>query len=134
MTLIAHPRNLDQVERGIEDALRSFAGREANGVELPEITAAQRIDKIGNMSALAIIEACETTGKDIEEAGQAAVDIAAGIMNEAKQLATELRANGRKISEHLREFAVLAKKVSTAMRDTRAEVLSAPEEKTAPGT
>ncbi len=55
-------------------------------------------------------------------------------MNEAKQLATELRANGRKISEHLREFAVLAKKVSTAMRDTRAEVLSAPEEKTAPGT
>src|SRR6266852_4231084 len=130
MTLIAHPRNLDQVERGIEDALRSFAGREANGVELPEITAAQRIDKIGNMSALAIIEASETTARDIEAAAQAAVDIAADIMKEAQQLASELRASGNKIGERLREFATLAKKVSTAMRDTRAKVLSPPEEKT----
>ncbi len=134
MTLIAHPRNLDQVERGIEDALRSFAGREANGVELPEITAAQRIDKIGNMSALAIIEASETTARDIEAAAQAAVDIAADIMKEAQQLASELRASGNKIGERLREFATLAKKVSTAMRDTRAKVLSPPEEKTPPGT
>src|SRR6266496_1805969 len=127
MTLIAHPRNLDQVERGIEDALRSFAGREANGVELPEITAAQRIDRIGNMSALAIIETSETTAKDIEAAGQAAVDIAADIMKEAQQLATELRESGKKMSEHLREFAVLARKVSTAMRDTRADVLNPSE-------
>ncbi len=134
MEAVEHASNLDRVERGIEDALRNFTDRDANGGKLPAITALDRIDKIGNLSALAIIEACETTAKDIEEAGQAAVDIAAGIMNEAKQLATELRANGRKISEHLREFAVLAKKVSTAMRDTRAEVLSAPEEKTAPGT
>ena len=134
MTLIAHPRNLDQVERGIEDALRSFAGREANGVELPEITAAQRIDKIGNMSALAIIEASETTARDIEAAAQAAVDIAADIMKEAQQLASELRASGNKIGERLREFATLAKKVSTAMRDTRAKVLSPPEEKTPLGT
>ena len=134
MTLIAHPRNLDQVERGIEDALRSFAGREANGVELPEITAAERIDKIGNMSALAIIEASETTARDIEAAAQAAVDIAADIMKEAQQLASELRASGNKIGERLREFATLAKKVSTAMRDTRAKVLSPPEEKTPPGT
>ncbi len=137
MEAAEHASNLDRVERGIEDALRNFTDRDANdanGGKLPAITALDRIDKIGNLSALAIIEACETTAKDIEEAGQAAVDIAAGIMNEAKQLATELRANGRKISEHLREFAVLAKKVSTAMRDTRAEVLSAPEEKTAPGT
>jgi vacuolar-type H+-ATPase subunit H len=91
---------------------------------IPEITAAERIDKIGNMSALAIIEASETTAKDIEEAGQAAVDIAADIMMEAQQLATELRENGKKMSEHLREFAVLARKVSTAMRDTRADVLN----------
>src|SRR6266496_4871743 len=127
MTLIAHPRNLDQVERGIEDALRSFAGREANGVELPEITAAQRIDKIGNMSALAIIEASETTARDIEAAAQAAVDIAADIMKEAQQLATKLSANGKKMGEHLKEFATLANKVSTAMRNTRAEVLNQSE-------
>ncbi len=129
MEAVQHPQNLEKVERGIEQALRNFADREANGSELREITAGERIDKIGNMSALAIIEACETTAKDIEEAGQAAVDIAAEIMNEARQLAGELRANGSKISEHLREFAMLAKRVSTAMRDTRAEVLSSPEER-----
>jgi len=129
MEAVQHPQNLEKVERGIEQALRNFADREANGSELREITAGERIDKIGNMSALAIIEACETTAKDIEEAGQAAVDIAAEIMDEARQLAGELRANGSKISEHLREFAMLAKRVSTAMRDTRAEVLSSPEER-----
>ena len=69
--------NLDQVERGVEEALRTFAGRGAdNGGEVLEIPAAERINKIGNMSALAIIEASETTAKDIEEAGQAAVNIA----------------------------------------------------------
>jgi len=118
-------RQLTQVERGVEEALRNFAGRGANGDgEVPEITAAERIQKIGSMSALAIIEASETTAKDIEEAAQAAVDIAADIMEEAQQLATELRANGKKMSEHLREFAVLVRKVSTAMRDTRADVLN----------
>jgi vacuolar-type H+-ATPase subunit H len=128
-------RQLTQVERGVEEALRNFAGRGANGGgEVPEITAAERIDKIGNMSALAIVEASETTAKDIEEAGQAAVDIAADIMEEAQQLATELRENGKKMSEHLKEFATLAKKVSTAMRDTRAEVLNPPEEKPPPET
>jgi len=74
--------------------------------------------------ALAIIEASETTAKDVEEAAQAAVDIAADIMKEAQQLATEVRANGKKMSEHLKEFATLANKVSTAMRNTRAEVLN----------
>ncbi len=73
------------------------------------------------MPALAIIEASETTAKDVEEAAQAAVDIAADIMKEAQQLATEVRANGKKMSEHLKEFATLANKVSTAMRNTRAE-------------
>jgi hypothetical protein len=120
-------RNLSQVERGVEEALRNFAGRGTNSGELPEITAAERIDKIGNMSALVIIEVSETTAKDIEAAAQAAVDIAADIMKEAQQLATELRANGKKMSEHLQEFAVLARKVSTAMRDTRAEVLNPSE-------
>ncbi len=118
-------RQLTQVERGVEEALRNFAGRGANGDgEVPEITAAERIR---SMSALAIIEASETTAKDIEEAAQAAVDIAADIMEEAQQLATELRANGKKMSEHLREFAVLVRKVSTAMRDTRADVLNPSE-------
>jgi hypothetical protein len=65
-----------------------FADQGANnGGEVLEITAAERIDKTGNMSALAIIEASETTAKDIEEVGQAAVDIAADIMAEAQQLA-----------------------------------------------
>src|SRR6266705_1066379 len=102
--------NLNQVELGVEEALRNFAGQGANnGGEVLEITAAERIDKIGNMSALAIIEASETTAKDIEEAGQAAVSIAADIMKEAQQLAAELRANGKKMSEHLQKFAALAK-------------------------
>ena len=131
------PRNLIRVERGVEEALRNFTGvqtngsdftgAQTNGSELPEITVAERIDKIGNMSALAIGEASEMTARDIEEAGQAAVDIAADIMKEAQQLAAQLRANGKKMSEHLREFAVLAKRVSTAMRDTQADVLNSSE-------
>jgi hypothetical protein len=125
---MAEIRQLDQVERGVEEALRNFAGNGANGSgAVPEITAAERIDKIGKISALAIIEASETTAKDIEEAAQAAVDIAADIMKEAQQLATEVRANGKKMSEHLKEFATLANKVSTAMRNTRAEVLNPTE-------
>jgi hypothetical protein len=120
-------RNFNQVERGVEEALRNFAGGGANDGEIPEITAGERIDRIGNMSALAIIEASEMTAKDIEEAGQAAVSIAADVMKEAQQLAAELRTNGKKMSEHLQEFAALARKVSTAMRDTRADVLNTPE-------
>jgi hypothetical protein len=127
-------RNFSQVERGIEQALRNFAHGEVNGSELPAITAAERIDKIGDMSALAIAEASETTASDIEQAGQAAVEIAAAIMKEAQQLAAGLRANGRKMSEHLQEFAVLARKVSTAMRDTRPEGLSAREHRLPPTT
>ncbi len=73
------------------------------------------------------METSETTAKDIEAAGQAAVDIAADIMEEARQLATELRANGKKMSERLKEFATLANRVSTAMRNTRAEVLNPSE-------
>jgi uncharacterized protein YgbK (DUF1537 family) len=121
------PRNLIRVERGVEEALRNFTGVETNGSELPELTVAERIDKIGNISALAIGEASEMTARDIEEAGQAAVDIAADIMKEAQQLAAELRASGQKMSEHLREFAVLAKRVSTAMRDTQVDVLNSSE-------
>jgi len=120
-------RNFSQVELGIEQALRNFAHGEVSGNELPAITAAERIEKIGNVSALAIAEASETTANGIEQAGQAAVEIAAEIMKEAQQLAAGLRTNGRKMSEHLQEFGVLAKKVSTVMRDTRAEVLSSRE-------
>jgi aspartate/glutamate racemase len=119
--------NLKQVERGVEEALRNFANDGANSGELPEITASERIDRIGKMSALAIMEASDTTAKDIEAAARAAVDIAADIMKEAGELATELRASGKKMSERLSEFAVLARKVSTAMRDTRAEVMNAAE-------
>jgi hypothetical protein len=61
-------RQLNQVERGIEEALRNFTGNGANGGgEMPEITAAERIEKIGNISALAIIEASETTAKDMSK-------------------------------------------------------------------
>src|SRR5205085_12526923 len=62
MTTEIPVRSLHQVERGIEEALRDFAGG-VNGSELPEITAAERIDKIGNMSALAIAQASELTAK-----------------------------------------------------------------------
>ncbi len=120
--------DLSRVERRVENALRNFAGNGANGGgEVPDISAAERIDKIGNISALAIIEASEMTAKDIEAAAQAAVDIATDIMEEARQLATELRANGKKMSERLKEFAALANRVSTAMRNTRAEVVDSSE-------
>ena len=55
------------------------------------------------------------------------MDIAADILKEAQQLATELRESGKKMGEHLKEFAKLAGKVSTAMRNTRAEVLNQSE-------
>jgi vacuolar-type H+-ATPase subunit H len=122
-----HLPNFNQVERDVEEALRNFANGGANDGEMPEITAGERIDRIGSMSALGIVEASEMTAKDIEEAGQAAVNIAADIMKEAQQLAAELRANGKKMSEHLQKFAALARKVSTAMRDTRGDVSNAPE-------
>ena len=70
---------------------------------------------------------CHATANEIEQTGQAAVEIAAEIMKEAQQLAAVLRANGKKMSEHLQEFAVVAKKVSTAMRDTRSGVLNPSE-------
>jgi urease accessory protein UreF len=81
----------------------------------------------GNVSAAAIIEASETAARDIEATAQAAVDIAADILKEAQQLATELRESGKKMGEHLKQFAALATKVSTAMRNTRAEVLNQSE-------
>jgi hypothetical protein len=116
-------RNLRQVERGIEEALRNFTRGEGNGIWPPAIAAYEPVNK---MSALAIAEVGETTASEIEQTGQAAVEIAAEIMKEAQQLATDLRASGKKMSERLQEFAMLAKKVSTAMRDTRAGVISPP--------
>jgi hypothetical protein len=117
--------SLNEVERRLEEALRTFAGN-GSGVDGAgaEITAGERIDKIGNLTALAIEEASERTAKDIEEAAQAAISIANDIMVEAQRLAAELKANGKKISGHLKDFALLANKVSTAMRNTRAEVLN----------
>jgi hypothetical protein len=117
---------LDQVERGVEPALNNFvgSGRAAHNGELPNTTAADRIERIGNVSARAITEACETTARDIEQAGKSAVNIAAEIMREAEDLSRGLRDNGKRISEHLQEFALLARRVSTTMRDTRAEVLN----------
>ena len=103
--------------------------------ELPSITAGERIDHIGNMSSKAIVEACDMTANDIEKAGQAALEIATVILNEAKQLAAAVRQNGSTMGKHLQEFAVLAKKVSATMRYTRAEVLNPqpePPEKAAP--
>jgi hypothetical protein len=124
---------LEEVQRGVETALRNFAGNGTDGAAPSESTGRERIDKIGNMSALAITEASESTARDIKAAAQGAVDVAAEIMNEAEQLATELQASGQKISEHLREFASLAKNVSTAMRNTRTGILSpADDEQTLP--
>jgi hypothetical protein len=96
--------------------------QQTNGAE--RFVAADRIEKIGDASARAIMEACETTARDIEQTGQLAVDIAAAIMHEAKELAAGLRAKGDRMGEHLKEFAHLAKKVSMSMRDTRDEVTS----------
>jgi phage-related tail protein len=133
MGAVIHSRKLDELQRGVETALRNFTGNGADGHEPSDLAAMERINKIGNMSALAIVEASETTAEDIRAAAQAAVEVAADLMKEADQLATELRGNGQKISEHLREFAVLATKVSTAMRNTRSDVLNSAGDK-APGT
>jgi vacuolar-type H+-ATPase subunit H len=120
--------SLKEVERRLEEALRNFAGNglSTNGA-VTDITAGERIDSIGHLTALAVQDASERTAKDIEEAAQAAVSISNDIMAEAQQLAAELRANGRRMSEHLKHFAVLANKVSIAMRNTRAEVLNSEE-------
>ena len=96
------------------------AGKQMNGSN--GFPAADRIEKIGDASARAILEACESTARDIEETGQLAVEIAAAIMSEAKEIASGLRSKGDRMSEHLKEFAQLAKKVSITMRDTREEV------------
>jgi hypothetical protein len=130
MDALTQSRNLNDVQRGVETALRNVAGRGTNDDDIAEPVAMDRLDKIGNMSALAIAEASETTAREITGAAQAAVDVAAELMREAEQLAADLRANGQKISEHLREFATFAKRVSTAMRDTRTEVLNRTEEHT----
>jgi hypothetical protein len=115
-------RNLTQIERGLEEALRNFAA--ANEGDLLPITADDRIDAIGSTSSRAILEVSETTANDIEQAGQAAVEIAAELLKEAQELAAQLRETGNKMGAHLQEFATLARKVSTAMRNTRAEVLN----------
>jgi hypothetical protein len=115
---------LRDVERRLEEALRNFAGNGLAEETSTDIVAGERIDKIGNLTSLAVLEASERTAEDIEVAGQAALNIANDIMTEAQQLATDLRANGKKMSEHLKEFARLTEKVSAAMRNTRAEVLN----------
>jgi hypothetical protein len=82
------------------------------------ITADEGIDAIGSTSFRAILEVSETTANDIEQAGQAAVEIAAELLKEAQELAAQLRETGNKMGAHLQEFATLARKVSTAMRNT----------------
>ena len=122
-----HHRTRDEVQRGVETALRTSADNGTNSNEPSALIGGEKIEMIGNMSARAILEASETAARDIKAAGQAAVDVATEIMKEAEQLATDLRGNGEKIGAHLREFAALAKRVSTAMRDTRSNVRSSPE-------
>ena len=127
MTEIRHI-DLKQVERGIEEALRVFAGNGRGGSEVSKPIAEEPIEKIGTLSAASIVDASEMTARDIEAAGEAAVEIAHNILEEAKQLGAELRANGKRISEHLEQFAQIARRVSSAMRDTRADVLKAQDD------
>jgi hypothetical protein len=150
MVEASNRRNLEEIRRTVEASLRSMgdgadraplapteSGAHAednatrssgNNGEQPnapaDFIAAERIEKIGNASARAITEACETTATDIEKTGQLAVDVAAAIMKEANELAAGLRDKGDRMSEHLKEFAQLAKRVSITMRETRNEVAS----------
>jgi hypothetical protein len=113
-------QNIDKVKSGLEQALQDF------GEPKPEngnFAARDRIQKIGAMSARAIAEATETTANEVEQAGTTPIHIAHELMAEAQQLANAIRDTGEKMSERLQEFAFIAKKVGTAMRDTRAEVL-----------
>jgi hypothetical protein len=155
MVETSNRRNLEEIRRTVEASLRS-SGNGSDKLPLAlgeheriqaehqtaitpsdkneqtggstDFVAADRIERIGNASARAITEACETTATDIEQTGQLAVDVAAEIMKEAKELAAGLREKGDRMSEHLKEFAQLAKRVSVTMRETRNEVASPPEE------
>ena len=91
---------------------------------LPNMLPAERIERVGTVSGRAVIEASETVAKDIEQAGQSAMEIAVDMMREAEEVAKELRATGKRMSARLQEFALLSKKVSTAMRSTHAEMLT----------
>ena|SRR5947208_1542346 len=149
MVEASNRRSLEEIRRTVEASLRGgdkvpLAPGEQEGIQTEEQTAftpkneqpsgstdfvaADRIEKIGNASARAIMEACETTATDIEQTGQLAVDVATAIMKEAKELAEGLREKGDRMSEHLKEFAQLAKRVSVTMRETRNEVANPPGE------
>ena len=52
------------------------------------------------------------------------MEIAVDMMREAEELAKELRSNGKRMSTLLQEFALLSKKVSTAMRCSHIEMLN----------
>src|SRR5262245_64661240 len=86
-------RDFRPVERGIEEALRNFTRGQANGDRSPATAAHEPIDKIGEMSASAIAEICETTASEIDQTGQAVVEIAHEIKKEAERLAGDLRAS-----------------------------------------
>jgi hypothetical protein len=91
---------------------------------LPSLLPAERIERVGTVSGRAVIEASETAAKDIEQAGQSAMEIAVDMMREAQELAKDLRATGKRMNARLQEFTLLSKKVSTAMRSTHAELLT----------
>ena len=138
MDQLTKSQTLDDIQRGLDTTLRIFGkamngnapdtpmrdvGNESNGAASTGAVA-ERIENIGTVSASAILQASETTAKDIKAVAQTAVDLAAAIMNEADQMAADVQGRAQKMSDYLREFSSVAQKVSTAMRGVRAEVLS----------
>ena len=135
MDQLTKSRTLDDIYRGVDTALRDF-GKTTNGntgSDTAELTNgngaadagfAGRLEKIGKVSALAVVQASEATAKDIRAAAQTAVDLAAAIMEQADHLAADVQGRAQKISECLREFGSVTQRVSAAMRDVRGEVLS----------
>jgi hypothetical protein len=114
-------RGTDNTAKSSGPAISVMSEDDANrNRELPSMLPAERIERVGTVSGRAVIEACETVSKDIEQAGQSAMEIAVDMMREAEELAKELRATGKRMSARLQEFALLSKKVSTAMRCTHA--------------
>ena len=95
-----------------------------NNRELPAMLPSERIERVGTVSGRAVIEASETVAKDIEQAGQSAMEVAVDMMREAEELAKDLRSSGKRMSALLQEFALLSKKVSTAMRCTHIAMLN----------
>jgi len=63
-----------------------------------------------------------SAAKEVVLLGKTVVDLAAEIDAECKELAENIISHGKIVSQHIRDFAVLAKKVGLSNRETRKRI------------